>query len=440
MVTTRGGGRKRPEGGIDALGVAFDDDNALANAGLLLSATLAGRLGLERLVDETVRLGRRPGAFSPGRKVMTLVHSLLAGGDSIEDADVLRAGSSQAVLGHRVMAPSTLGTFLRSFSFGHVRQLDRVAEVALGRAWAAGCGPGAAPMTIDLDSTICEVHGYRKQGAAFGYTRVRGYHPMLATRAETGEILHVRMRKGSANSGRGAQRFVRELCGRVRRAGAAGELTIRADAGFWSATVIGACRHHDVRFSITVRQVPAVKEAIAAIPEPDWEPIDYTPGAIAQVAETRYQGMRLLVRRSRRDEPQGELVPDWRYHAFVSDRQGTTRALDADHRAHAVIELAIRDVKEGSGLAHCPSGRFFANSAWLVIAALAHNLVRWLARIGLGLVGPVVAATLRRRLLAAPGRITRSGRRRTLHLPRAWPWAEPFQGALARLRAVSLQI
>lgn len=185
--------------------------------------------------------------------------------------------------------------------------------------------------------------------------------------------------------------------------------------------------------------MPAVKEAIVAIPEADWTGIDYTPGAIAQVAETRYQGLRLVVRRTRRDEPQGELVPDWRYHALVSDREGTALALDADYRAHAVIELAIRDVKEGSGLAHCPSGRFCANAAWLVIAALAHNLVRWLARIGRGVAGPVVAATLRRRRLAAPGRITRSGRRRPLHLPSAWPWAEPFAGALARLRAVSLQ-
>ena len=440
MVTARRMRGKRSEGAIDALGVVFDDDNAVANAGLILPATLAGRLGLERLVDETLDLGIRPGAFSPGRKVMSLVHSILAGGDSIDDADVLRAGSSAAVLGHRVMAPSTLGTFLRSFTFGHVRQLDRVAEIAMTRAWAAGAGPGAQAMTIDLDSTVCEVHGYRKQGAAFGHTKVRGYHPLLATRAQTGEVLHVRMRKGSANSGRGAQRFVRELVGRARRAGAEGPLVIRADAGFWSAKVIGACRHHGVRFSITVRQVRPITRAIAEIPERDWAPIDYTLGGIAQVAETRYRGMRLVVRRTRLVEAQGELVPDWRHHAFVSDRLGSAIELDADHRRHAVIELAIRDIKEGSGLAHCPSGRFFANSAWLVIASLAHNLVRWIAQIGLGIQGTVVAATIRRRLVAVPGRITRSARRRVMHLPSAWPWAEPFARAITRLRAVSLQI
>ena len=159
-----------------------------------------------------------------------------------------------------------------------------------------------------------------------------------------------------------------------------------------------------------------------------------------QVAETRYRGMRLVVRRTRHDEPQGELAPDWRHHAFVSDRADGAIALDADHRAHAVIELAIRDIKEGSGLAHCPSGHFFANSAWLVIASLAHNLVRWIARIGLGTPGAVVTATIARRLFSLPGRITRSGRRRTLHLPSAWPWAEPFTRAITRLRAVSLQI
>ena len=211
----------------------------MADAGLILPATLAGRLGLEGLVDEAVDLGARPGAARPGRKVMTLVHAILAGADCIDDCQLLRAGEAQAVLGHRVMAPSTLGTFLRSFTFGHVRQLDRVSELALGRAWAAGAGPGAGPLVIDLDSTICEVHGYHKQGAGFSHTRVRGYHPLLATRADTGEVLHLRMRRGQANTMRGAERFVRELAGRVRRAGASGPLTIRADSGFWAAKVIG---------------------------------------------------------------------------------------------------------------------------------------------------------------------------------------------------------
>src|ERR671923_2670298 len=268
------------------LAVAFDDDHAVANAGLLLPATLAERLDIEAVIDELVDLGDRPGAHRPGRKVLTLIHALMVGGDCIDDADLLRTGSTVAVLGHRVMAPSTLGTFLRSFTFGHVRQLDRVAETVMAKAWAAGAGPGDGPMTIDMDSTICEVHGHHKQGVAYGYTRQLGYHPLLATRADTGEVLHARQRTGRAASGRGAERFVNELAGRVRRAGASGELTLRADSGFWAAKVLAACRRHRIRFSITVRQTKTVAAAIAAIPEHTWADIDYPDGGTAQVAET----------------------------------------------------------------------------------------------------------------------------------------------------------
>jgi hypothetical protein len=443
MVTARKDVTAGRRSGLDGVEVIFDDPRAVANAGLLLPATLAQRMGLEALVDEAVDLGERPGAARPGRKVMTLVHAILAGADSIDDCDLLRAGASGQVLGHRVMAPSTLGTFLRAFTFGHVRQLDRVAEIALTRAWAAGAGPGDGPgdgpLLIDLDSTVCEVHGYRKQGTGFSHTRVRGYHPLLATRADTGEVLHLRMRRGGANTMRGAERFVRELAGRVRRAGARGQITIRADSGFWAKRVIGACQEHGIRFSISVRTGdPAIATTIAQIPAADWEAIDYTASGEAQVAETSYRDLRLVVRRTRLLGPQAELFPDWRHHAFLTDREGTAIALDADHRHHAVCELAIRDLK-AEGLAHCPSGRFFANAAWALIAALAHNLVRWVAAIGLGIPGSVVGETFRRRYLAPPGRLVRSGRRRRLRLPREWPWAAGFLLALARLRAVALR-
>jgi hypothetical protein len=215
MVTTPRGADRRGGCRVDRFALAFDDERVVANAGLVLASTLAGRLGIEQIVDETVDLGARPAAARPGRKVLTLVCSALVGGDSIDDADVLRSGETQRVLGHRVMAPSTLGTFLRSFTFGHVRQFDRAFEAIVARAWAAGVGPGADPLTIDLDSTIIEVAGYGKQGASFGYTKRRGYHPILATRADTGEVLHARMRKGSAQSQRGAERFVRELMSRL---------------------------------------------------------------------------------------------------------------------------------------------------------------------------------------------------------------------------------
>jgi hypothetical protein len=417
--------------------VSFDDDHAVANAGLLLPATLAHRLGIEAAIDELVDLGDRPGHWRPGRKVLTLLHAIIAGADCIDDADLLRTGSTAAVLGHRVMAPSTLGTFLRSFTFGHVRQLDRVAETIMGRAWVAGAGPGDRPMTIDLDSTICEVHGHHKGGAAYGYTRVLGYHPLLATRADTGEVLHARQRTGRAASGRGAERFVNELAGRVRGAGATGQLTLRADSGFWSAKVLAACRRHDIHFSITVRQTSTVTAAIAAIGEDAWTNIDYPDGGVAQVAETTLGGDRLIVRRTRLTGPQATLWPDWRYHAFVTDRQDSAVWLDADHRRHAVCELAIRDLKDGAGLRHCPSGVFLANASWLVIATLAHNLLRWVATIGLASTD-LMTKTLRRRLLTLPGRLTRSARRRRLHLPTGWPWATQFLTALARLRAIPL--
>ncbi len=203
----------------------LDPADAVAATGLALVGLLSEKVGLEELCDDRISL-----VPFPGRRAATLVHSLVIRGNCIDDADVLRAGSTAAVLSHRVMAPPTLGTFLRSFTFGHVRQLDAVAETLMARAWSLGAGPGDAPLTIDIDSTICEVHGNLKHGASYGYTHVLGYHPVLATRADTGEVLHLRFRKGSANTQRGAQRFVRETVGRVRRAGASGPLTLRTDS------------------------------------------------------------------------------------------------------------------------------------------------------------------------------------------------------------------
>src|SRR5512135_2199659 len=240
---------------LDGVRVEFDDERLVSDAGLLLAATLADRLGIEELVNESVWLPyRTPGASLPGRKVMTLMHGMLAGADSIDDMNILRAGSTQLILGHRVMAPSTLGTFLRAFTFGHVRQLDRVLGVALARAWEAGAGPGDGPLVVDLDSFIGEVHGYEKQGAGYGYTRIYGYHPIIATRADTGEVIHIRCRKGSANTQRGAERFVDELLARVRRAGHTGRVVIRADSGFENHKLMKTLERQGVEFSIGVKQ------------------------------------------------------------------------------------------------------------------------------------------------------------------------------------------
>jgi len=422
---------------LDQVDVAFDDERAVASAGLLLPATLAERLGIEQVADQLVSLGDRPGAARPGRKLLTLVHAMVAGGDCIDDVELLRCGSTASVLGHQVMAASTVGTFLRAFTFGHVRQLDKVTGEVLARAWTAGAGPGDGPLIVDVDSTICEVHGYHKQGACYGYTRTLGYHPLLATRADTGEVLHARLRKGAANTARGIARFVDELVARLRRAGAVGELTLRMDSGFWSAKLIRRLRSQGVRYSITVRQTKTVRVAIAAIPEQAWVDIAYQPGGVAQVAEVGFKGDRLIVRRVRTLGDQAQLFATWRYHAFVTDRVGTMLELDADHRRHAVCELAIRDLKAGAGLAHLPSGQFNANAAWLLAATLAHNLLRWTAAIGLGTRNEqLIAKTIRRTLLVLPGRLTCSARRWRLHLPAEWPWAPTFQMALARLRCI----
>jgi hypothetical protein len=405
---------------LDRIRVTFDEPTLVANAGLVLIATLVARLGIEQLVDARVRLGGRVGGALPGRKVLTLVHAICAGASHIDHANVLRAGGTSAVLGHRVMAPSTLGTFLRSFTFGHVRQLEAVMAEVLRRAWAMGAGPGSDRLVVDVDSTICEVAGKKKHGASFGYTKVRGYHPLLATRRDTGEVLHARLRKGSANTGRGMRRFVEELVPRLRRAGATGELVLRCDSGFWSNETIKVLGRLDVRFTMAVHTGnEAVAKAITAIEAAAWTPIEYTDDGVAEVAETTYKGRRLVVRRTRLVGPDQKLWPDWRHFAFLTDLSGTAVALDAFHRDHARVELAIRDLKEGAGMEHVPSGQFFANAAWLCCAALAHDLVRWSALMG-GVVrqgAGVVARTVRTQLLAVPGRLVNRSGAPTLRMP-----------------------
>ena len=260
----------------DRIQIAFDDHRLVANAGLILPVTLAQHLGLRELVDDHVDWGDAPGRANAGDKFLTLVASALAGGDCIDDADAQRAGGTDRVLGCVVKAPSTLGTFLRSFRWGHVRQLDRVSRELLAGAWAAGAGPGDDPLSIDLDSTVCETFGLVKEGAQrHNYAGQRGYHPLLAVAAITGDVLMCRLRQGRANTARGAAHFLRETVGRVRYAGAAGPLTVRADSGFYTHAIVAACREKRVRFSITVRQHPQLRNIIEAIPETEWTPIPY---------------------------------------------------------------------------------------------------------------------------------------------------------------------
>jgi len=344
--------------GLDAVEVAFDDERVVSDAGVMLVATLAERLGIEDLVDGCVRLGVRGAASRAGRKVMTLIYAMVLGADSIDDCDVLRAGRTGRLLGGWIPAPSTLGTFLRAFTFGHVRQLDRVLAQCLTRAWRAGAGPGDARLTIDVDSFVGEVHGYAKQGAAFGYTRKRGYHPILASRAESGEVLHLRLRKGSANTQRGILRFTDELIARVNHAGAKGVKLMRADSGFQNQKVFARLEKAGWQYSIGVKMANHVRALVDLIDETAWTTIaDYPDTGEAQIAETLLGERRLIVRRTRLVGKQAELFPDWRHFALATNRSDDIKIVDAEHHRHAVVELVSRDLKD-QALAHFPPVSF----------------------------------------------------------------------------------
>ena len=423
--------------GLDAMRVEFDDERVVSDAGVMLVATLAGRLGIEALAGELVRLRReRPGAANAGRKVMALIYAMVLGADSIDDTELLRAGRTRRLLGGWLPAPSTLGTFLRAFTFGHVRQLDALLGQALERAWKAGAGPGDGRLVIDVDSFVGEVCGRLKQGAAYGYTHLLGYHPILATRADTREVLHIRLRKGSANTQKGMLRFTDELIARVTRAGATGVKLLRADSGFWNTKVFERLEKAGWQYSIGVRMIKTVRAAVEAIDEDAWQTIeDYPEDGEAQIAETIYGDRRLIVRRTRLLGAQAELWPDWRHFCFITNRTQDIALVEAEHRDHAVVEQVIADLKD-QALAHFPSGHFYANAAWTVLGALAHNLLRWTQLLGLPDSTVRAARTLRRRLLQIPGRLTRHARGWTLHLPARWPWHGDYINALDRIRAL----
>ena len=434
------------------MSMSVDEPNLVSHAGLVAVAELAQRLGVAERIDAHLDLSGTPGQANEGTKAMTVLGGLLAGADSIDDVAVLRTGALPQLFVTR--APSTIGTFLRSFTFGHVRQLDAVARELLGAAWAAGAGPApGADVFVDVDSTICEVYGVGKQGAAFGYTKVRGYHPLLATCA-------------GAAAGGGAGNFVTETLSRLRAAlpvdacGRRGRVTLRADAGFSSRAVVRACRAADARFSLTVRMNPALRAAIAGIPDDGWTPIPYwstdgtfghhpdgTPVSGADVAEVPYTAfagtadavdVRLVVRRVRPTPgSQLALVEVFDHHAFITDRAGELLTVEAEHRDHAVVEQVIADLKGAAGLAHLPSSRFAANAAWLGLVGLAYNLARWAAALTGRDWARRTVATIRSRLLAVPGRLVHTARRLHLRLPENWPWAADLIGLREATAALS---
>jgi hypothetical protein len=363
---------------------------------------------------------------------------------------LLRHGGMGRVFTH-AYAPSTLGSFLRSFTFGHVRQLDAVAARFLAGLAAQSPVLADEPVLVDVDDTIVEVHGYAKQGAAFGYSKVRGLNALLATAstASTAPIVVAqRLRRGSCGSPRGAKRLVADALAAVARLAPGQPVLLRADSAFYGADTIGAAVRAGAHVSVTARQDPRVKSAIAAISEHAWTPIAYRDAVFdeatgrwvsrAEVAEIAFTAFgsrpasqqipgRLVVRRIPELNPtsQDGLFDTWRFHAFLTTSSLDTITADHTHRGHAIIEQVHADLKN-SALAHLPSGRFTANAAWLVLAVIAFNLTRAAACLtGPGL-SKATTATIRRTLISVPVRVATSARRLTLHLPTGWPWQHPW--------------
>jgi hypothetical protein len=440
--------------------VFFDDPNLVSCAGLVPVMRLAQDCDLAGLVAEQVKVGAAVGV-NAHLKIPGIVAGMLAGADSIDDLDVLRHGGMTTLFGG-VRAPSTLGSFLRGFDWGTVRQLEVVSRRLLAglSAQTPVLADAAVMAHLDIDSTQRRVYGHAKQGAGFGaakvggYTlRLRGLNPLLAavsTPTCAPVLVGTRLRGGTANSARGAASFTAEAITTARQAGATGLLIARMDSAFYGGAPIAACRRAGVRFSVTARMDRKITKAIAGIPENAWTPIRY-PNAIfdedeqrwisdAEVAEISYTAFdstkkhrvtaRLIVRRVRRLAPpsQGELLPAWRHHAIFTDSPLPMLAAETDHRDHAIIEQVIADLVDGP-LAHLPSGDFAANAAWLTCAGIAHNLLRAAATLASRRHGKARGSTLRRELINIPARLAHRGRDQLiLHLPRHWPWRDGFEG------------
>jgi Transposase DDE domain group 1 len=448
-----------------ATSAVFDDPNLVSSAGLVPVLTLARSAGLHELAQQHLSVPTDKGA-NAGLKVTSLVAGMVAGADSIDDMALLRHGGMGRVF-TGAYAPSTLGSFLRTFTFGHVRQLDAVASRFLTRLAAQALlvavpKESNARVMLDVDDTIIEVHGYSKQGSGYGYSGVRGLNALLATvsTSDTAPVIVAqRLRKGSCGSPRGAKRLVADALKTVGSMSPAKPL-VRADSAFYGTATVGAAIRAGADVSVTVRMDPKVKAAIATIGEDAWTPIEYTDAVFdeqsntwvsrAEVAEIGFTAFtsrktaeqvtgRLVVRRIPDLNPsskdgQNTLFDTWRFHAFFTttdlDAAGTVVA-DKTHRAHAIIEQVHADLKHAA-LAHLPSGKFTANAAWLVLAVMAFNLTRAAATI----TGPGLAkastATIRRKLITVPARVASSARKVTLHLPAAWPWETPWSDLFNR--------
>ena len=436
----------------------FDEDNLVSCAGLVPVMRLAEQTGLGELLAEKVHIVEskiKSGAANPAPKLATLIAGMCGGADSIDDVDVVRSGGMKALFGG-VYAPSTIGTLLREFSFGHVRQLESVLRAHLG----ALCGrvellAGAEVRAfVDIDSLLRPVYGHAKQGASFGHTKIagkqvlrKGLSPLAATLStdlSAPVIAGMRRRAGKAGSGRGAARMVAQAIATARAAGVTGQILVRGDSAYGTRAVVGACRRAGAQFSLAVTKNPAVAAAIDAIDDTAWTPVRY-PGAVrdpdtgawisdAEVAEIPYTAFasttdtvtaRLIVRRVKDARHPDALFPVWRYHPFFTDSTEAVAEADITHRRHAIIETVFADLIDGP-LAHIPSGHFGANSAWILCAAIAHNLLRAAATLAGKHHAVARGATLRRNIINIPARLARPQRRPILHLPSHWPWADAW--------------
>jgi Transposase DDE domain group 1 len=456
---------------------AFDDPSLVSSGGLVPVLALAESAGLRDLADEYLTVPTDKGA-NAGLKVASLVGGMVAGADSIDDMALLRHGGMGRVFA-RAYAPSTLGSFLRAFTFGHVRQLDAIASRFLiavaGLTRLLGAKTGRATVNtddggyalLDVDDTIIEVHGHAKQGAGFGYTGVRGLNALLATLATSTTapvIVAQRLRKGAVGSPRGAKRLVGDAVKTTRRLlGKTQLVLVRMDSAFYGRGPVHAALSGGAAVSVTVRMDKAVKKAITTIPDHAWTTIEYTDAVFdeatgrwisrAEVAEVPFTAFsaqkkseqvrgRLVVRRipdfnadKHKAAGQDTLFDVWRFHALFTTADPTildTVAADKTHRHHAVIEQVHADLKN-SALAHLPSGVFTANAAWLVLAVIAFNLTRAAGAVAAPDLARATTATLRRKLITVPARVATSARRITLHLPQAWPWETAWTALFDRV-------
>lgn len=443
----------------------FDDENLVSCAGLVPVMALAERAGLSALISAKVALHStrvKSAGANPAGKLTSIIAGMAAGADCIDDLDMIRSGGMKRLFGE-VYAPATLGQFLREFSHGHSLQLASVARAHLvNLAERTDLLPGIETWAyVDIDSLLRPVYGQAKQGSSFGHTKIAGKQVLrkglspLATTISTEQgapvVAGIRLRAGKAGSGKGAASMVREAIGTARAAGATGEILVRGDSAYGNSAVVGACVKAKVRFSVVLTKNAAVTAAIAGIPDDAWTPVRY-PGAVldpdtgelisdAEVAEATVTAFgstkhpvtaRLVVRRVRDQTKLDELFPVWRYHPFFTN--STEPAADADitHRRHAIIETVFADLIDGP-LAHMPSGRFAANSAWAICAMITHNLLRAAGTLSSPRHAVARGATLRRQVVTVPARLARPQRRRALHLPAHWPWARQWTALWAKV-------